>query len=85
MKAGKWHETMGQPELICSAHTVINAEIVYTRRQYFSLCFCAHLYFPCSLFLDFMYIRIPLCTHFGLLYCISAGLCQLSLTFQVWL
>lgn len=35
MKAGEWHETVRQPELICSARGVIDAEIVYTRSQSF--------------------------------------------------
>lgn len=35
VKAGEWHETVRQPELICSARGVIDAEIVYTRSQSF--------------------------------------------------
>lgn len=36
MKAGERHETVRQPELICSAHRVTDAEIVYTGSQSFS-------------------------------------------------
>lgn len=51
MKAGEWHETVRQPELICSARGVIDAEIVYTRSQSFLFfflhrtCVCARLHF----------------------------------------
>lgn len=59
LKAGEWLETVRQPELICSAHRVIDAEIVYMRRsQSFSLCmhFCARLcVFPYSLFREYIY------------------------------
>ena len=98
MKAGEWHETVWQPELICSAHRVIDAEIVYTHSQFFSPCvrlhFCMHFCVcsrtPCS---SSIWTYVCLCAHTCVYLCVSVCVCAYIsaqpqprfLTLRLWL
>lgn len=57
------HEAMQQPDLICSPHTVIDADVVYTCSQSFLHCVCVSIFVHTSLCTEYMYILYarPLC------------------------
>ena len=92
LKAGEWLWSLQQPESICCAHTVIDAEIVYTRPIFFPhcVCVCISVLTYVFLLLECMYICLPPYTHTHTLcfICASASIrwpWPRPLTFELWL